>query len=166
LIVHYEREHALFHAVRLRPTFINIVAVCQNLIARKVVIPRYFICELKMEHSANRIHVIQQKIKLSRNLLTTILDKGYKQLSKDNEDLNLSTGPHVSGMLVKNLRDIEELILNNRFSLFPLKDYRKNDKRNSLIYFDSLRQERLSRYHSSLIMALILDVKKFSFLIS
>ena len=74
LIVHYGKEHALFHAIRLGPTFIDI-AVYQILIARKVVIPRYFISELKMEHNADRIYALQQKIKslLSRNLSTTAL---------------------------------------------------------------------------------------------
>ncbi len=42
LIIHYRRAHAMFHAVRLDPTFIDI-AVYENLFARKVIISRYFI---------------------------------------------------------------------------------------------------------------------------
>ena len=40
LLVHYGKAHALFHAVRLGPTFIDI-PVCQILIARKTIILRY-----------------------------------------------------------------------------------------------------------------------------
>ena len=80
LLVHYGKAHALFYAVRLGPTFIDI-PVCQILIARKVFISRYFIqrllmhfgkfdqklIELKMEHNvrqivdADRIRAFQQK---------------------------------------------------------------------------------------------------------
>ena len=81
LLAHYGKAHALFHAVRLGPTFIDI-PVCQILIARKVKISRYFIqrllmhfekygqklIELKIEHNvgqldADRIRAFQQKIK-------------------------------------------------------------------------------------------------------
>ena len=81
LILRYGKAHALFHAVRLGPTFIDI-SVCQTLIARKVMISRYFVqrllmhfgkydqklIELKIEHNvgqldADRIRVFQQKIK-------------------------------------------------------------------------------------------------------
>ena len=47
LIIHYGKAHALFHAVRLGPTFIDI-PVCQTLIARKVIISRYFVQRLLM----------------------------------------------------------------------------------------------------------------------
>ena len=40
LITRYGKAHALFHAIRLGPTFIDIT-VCQTLIARKVIISRY-----------------------------------------------------------------------------------------------------------------------------
>src|ERR1043166_6619346 len=45
LIIHYGRVRALFHAVRLGPTFIDI-AVCQTLIVRKVITSRYFVYSL------------------------------------------------------------------------------------------------------------------------
>ncbi|GBC43963.2 hypothetical protein GLOIN_2v1490054 [Rhizophagus irregularis DAOM 181602=DAOM 197198] len=81
LLVRYGKSHALFHAVRLGPTFIDI-PVCKTLITRKVPISRYFIqrllmhfgkydqklIELKIEHNvgqldADRIRAFQQKIK-------------------------------------------------------------------------------------------------------
>ena len=110
-IVHYGKAHALFHAVRLGPTFIDI-PVCQTLIARKVILSRYFIqrllmhfgkydqklIELKIEHNvgqldADRIRAFQQKIKspwasnLPIFVFTYLLDEGYKQLANANEDL-------------------------------------------------------------------------------
>src|SRR2546430_1596206 len=45
LIVHCGKVHVLFHALRLGLTFIYI-PVCQTLIARKVISPRYFIQRL------------------------------------------------------------------------------------------------------------------------
>ena len=158
LILRYGKAHALFHAVRLGPTFIDIT-VCDTLIARKVIISRYFVqrllmhfgkydqklIELKIEHNVgqldvDRIHAFQQKIKSpwASNLHITvfkyILDEGYKQLSNANEELPskgndmelfhfLSAGPHVinyaPGMLRKNLKEIEDLILKKRFTPFP-----------------------------------------------
>ena len=159
LIIRYGKAHALFNAVRLGPTFIDI-PVCQTLITRKVIISRYFVqrllmhfgkydqklIELKIEHNvgqldADRIRAFQQKIKspwasnLPINVFTYLLNQGYKQLSNANEDLPskgndmelfhfLSAGPHVinyaPGMLRKNLKDIEDLILNKRFTPFRL----------------------------------------------
>src|SRR5437763_924914 len=161
LIVHYGKAHALLHAVRLGPTFIDI-PVCQTLITRKVIISRYFVqrllmhfgkydqklIELKIEHNvgqldADRIRAFQLKIKspwasnLPIFVFTYLLDEGYKQLANAGEDIPdipskgndmelfhfLSAGPHVinyaPGMLRKNLRDIEDLILNKRFTPFP-----------------------------------------------
>ena len=111
LIIHYGKAHALFHAVRLGPTFIDIT-VCQILITRKVIISRYFVqrllmhfgkydqklIKLKIEHyvgqlDADRIRAFQQKIKspwasnLPITVFTYLLDEGYKQLSNANEDL-------------------------------------------------------------------------------
>src|ERR1043166_5354543 len=147
LIVYYGKAHALFHAVRLGPTFIDI-PVCQTLIARNFIqrLLMHFgkydqkLIELKIEHNvgqldADRIRAFQQKIKspwasnLPINVFTYLLNQGYKQLSNANEDLPskgndmelfhfLSAGPHVinyaPGMLRKNLKDIEDLILNKR----------------------------------------------------
>src|SRR5436190_612391 len=101
--------------------------------------------ELKIEHNvgqldADRIRAFQQKIKspwasnLPIFVFTYLLDEGYKQLANINEALPskgndmelfhfLSAGPHVidyaPGMLRKNLKDIEDLILNKRFTPFP-----------------------------------------------
>src|SRR5436305_10122783 len=47
LIICYGKAHALFHTVRLEPTFIDI-PICQTLIARKVMISRYFVQRLLM----------------------------------------------------------------------------------------------------------------------
>ena len=158
LIVRYGKAHALFHAVRLGPTFID-TPVCQSLIARKAIISRYFIqrllmhfgkydqklIELKIEHNvgqldADRIRAFQQKIKspwasnLPITVFTYLLKEGYRKLSNEDNDLPskgndmelfhfLSAGPHVinyaPGMLRKNLKDIEDLILNKRFTPFP-----------------------------------------------
>src|SRR5438045_4800243 len=75
LIVHYGKLHALFHAVRLGPTFID-MPLCQTLIARNIGISRYFVqrllmhfgkydqklIELKLEHN-DRIRAFQQETK-------------------------------------------------------------------------------------------------------
>src|SRR5437762_3218157 len=63
------------------------------------------------------------------NLLITIftylLNEGYSQLSNSNEDIsskrNIFSGPYVVvlGKLRKNLKEIEDLILNKRFISFP-----------------------------------------------
>ncbi|GBC08201.1 hypothetical protein RclHR1_07970003 [Rhizophagus clarus] len=89
LLEHYEEEHALFHAVRLGVTFID-MTLCQSLIERKVITSRYFIqillmhfrvynqklIELRLKHDFNKIYIndnyaYQQKINpsWSRNLL-------------------------------------------------------------------------------------------------
>ena len=52
LIIRYGKAHALFHAVSLGPTFIDI-PVCQTLIARKVIISRYFVQRLLMHFGKN-----------------------------------------------------------------------------------------------------------------
>jgi hypothetical protein len=101
--------------------------------------------ELKIEHNVgqldfDRIRAFQQKIKspwasnLPIYVFTYLLDEGYKQLANINETLPskgndmelfhfLSAGPHVinyaPGILIKNLKDIEDLILNKRFVPFP-----------------------------------------------
>src|SRR5207248_9074567 len=110
--IRYGKAHALFHAVRLRSTFIEI-PVCQTLITRKVIISRYFmqrllmhfgkydqkLIELKIEHNvgqldADRNRAFQQKIKspwasnLPITVFTYLLDEGYEQLSNANEDLS------------------------------------------------------------------------------
>ncbi|PKY17562.1 hypothetical protein RhiirB3_522092 [Rhizophagus irregularis] len=81
LLVRYGKSHALFHAVRLGPTFMDIPSI-----------------ELKIEHNvgqldADRIRAFQQNIKspwasnLPIFMFTYLLDKGYKQLANMNETL-------------------------------------------------------------------------------
>src|SRR3954447_5539895 len=105
LIVHYGKSHALFHAVILDLNFID-MSLCQILIARNVVISRYFVqrllmhfgkydqklTELKMERNvdhqldADRIRAFQQqKIKLSwaSNLLMSV---SIYYLAKDTDN--------------------------------------------------------------------------------
>src|SRR5436190_14541552 len=59
LIAHYGKAHALCHAVNLGSTFIDI-PVCQTLIARSVVISRYFIQKLSI-HGKFDQHLIEPK---------------------------------------------------------------------------------------------------------
>src|SRR6266496_1714005 len=61
LLVHFGKIHALFHAVRLGPTFINI-SVCQMLITKKVPISRYFIQRLVMNFEKYDQKLIELKI--------------------------------------------------------------------------------------------------------
>src|SRR2546423_7023066 len=61
LIKRYEKANASFHAVRLGPTFIDIT-VCQALIARNVVISRYFIQRLLMHFGRYDQRLIELKI--------------------------------------------------------------------------------------------------------
>src|ERR1044072_1043023 len=68
LIVHFGKTHALFHAVKLGPTFID-MTVCRDLITRKVVVSRYFIQKLLMhfvkydgQPDVDRIYTFRQKI--------------------------------------------------------------------------------------------------------
>src|SRR4051794_1579071 len=60
-IVHYGKAHALFHAVRLGPTFIDI-PVCQTLIASKFILYRYFIQRLLMHFEKYDQNLIELKI--------------------------------------------------------------------------------------------------------
>ncbi|CAG8716548.1 1181_t:CDS:2, partial [Funneliformis mosseae] len=104
----------------LGPSFID-VAVCQDLFARKVIISRYFIQRLLMHFGSN----------LPISVFTYLLEIGFKQLAKEmplkGNDMELfhflSAGPHVinyaPGMLRKNLKNIEELILVHMFIPFP-----------------------------------------------
>lgn len=90
LIEHHGREHALFHAVRLGVTFID-MTMCQSLIERKIISSRHFIqillkhfrmhnqrlIEFSIKHhnfnqfDADKNHSFQQKIQSSwtRNLI-------------------------------------------------------------------------------------------------
>src|SRR5437762_559977 len=61
LIVHYGKARALFHAVRLGPTFIDI-PVCQTLITRKFILLRDFIQRLLMHFEKYDPNLIELKI--------------------------------------------------------------------------------------------------------
>ena len=111
LVVCYGKAHALFHAARLGPTFINI-PVCQALIARNVIVSRCFIQTLLIhfgnydqksldlfEHNfgqrdIDRIRAFLQKVRPfwasnvpTMSVLTFLLVEGYRQLSNASEDL-------------------------------------------------------------------------------
>jgi len=192
LIVNYGKRHALFHAIRLGPTFIDI-AVCQTLFARNIAISRYFIqklliyfgkydqrlIQLKIKHNisqlyVDRIRLFQQKItssyvnNLPISVFVYLLNEGYKQLSNgSNEDLSskcndIDASPHSPHVITtnhvlgkKNLKDIEDLILNKRSILLPrmskafhldlLNQIHQPSKYN--YDMDFLRQGSFSRYY-------------------
>ncbi|RIA98882.1 hypothetical protein C1645_748682 [Glomus cerebriforme] len=96
LIVKYGKENALFHAVSLGPTFIDI-PVCQALIARKVTISRYFIqklimhfgkydqklIQLKLEHNVGQQNIRSSYASdLPVSVFIYLLNEGSKQLSQ------------------------------------------------------------------------------------
>src|SRR2546423_1390439 len=82
LIVHYGKTHALFHAIRLGRTFIDI-PLCQTLVMKKVTVPGYFIQRL-LTHLGKynqtliipRINAIQRK-NISMFTSIYLLDEGY-----------------------------------------------------------------------------------------
>jgi hypothetical protein len=136
LIVNYGKAHALFHAIRLGPTFIDI-AVCQTLIARDVLVAtKHFIRRLiqhKIEYNVDqiRIHPFQQKIKLLYvsnlpvSVIIYLLNEGYKQLSNENltskgNDIHVTLqSSHVINRALgrNNIKYFEDLILNKRSTL-------------------------------------------------
>ena len=133
LMVRYEKAHALFHAVRLGPTFIDI-PLCQALIARNATVSRYFIqrllihfvkydqelLDLKIEHNVGQHDDRDlQKIRspwssnLPMSVFTRLLGEGYRQLSDAHKDLLpkenglihfFSDGPHYSPRLLRKKR--------------------------------------------------------------
>ncbi|RIA92685.1 hypothetical protein C1645_874602 [Glomus cerebriforme] len=112
LVVHYGKEHVLFYAVALGPTFID-AALCQTLIARNIMIPRYFIQRLLM-HFGNYDQKLFQ--------LNIEYNVGTNNKGNDMELLFHAAGPHVINyeyrMLKKILKVIKDLFLNNRFVPF------------------------------------------------
>ncbi|GES79610.1 hypothetical protein GLOIN_2v1595045 [Rhizophagus clarus] len=118
LINKYGRAHALFHAVRLGNSFIT-AEVIQALLARKVILSRYFIqrllmhfgnydeklIELKIEHNVNqvdfdRIRAFQRKLQipwasnLSLPIFTKLITEGYvilndQELATKGNDMEL-----------------------------------------------------------------------------
>ncbi|KAG9292920.1 hypothetical protein G9A89_016282 [Geosiphon pyriformis] len=104
LIFQYGKVHALFHAVRLGPSFIDL-NIISSLLSQKVILSRYFIQRLlmhfgkydeqlimlKIEHSVghadeDRIKEIQKKLRcpwasdLPLNVFNQLLEEGSKRL--------------------------------------------------------------------------------------
>lgn len=120
LIVNYGKAHALFYAIRLGPTFIDIV-VYQTLITRKVpIFTRHFIQRLIQQCNADQIcaysiYAFQQKIKLS--YMSNLLNEGLSNetlTSKGNDIHAISQSSHVINHVLGGniLKCIEDLILN------------------------------------------------------
>ncbi|PKK76175.1 hypothetical protein RhiirC2_772805 [Rhizophagus irregularis] len=128
LIVKYGKAHALFQAIGLGPTFID-MALCQVLIERKVITSKFFI-QILLKYfgnnqklfSSDKIHAFRQKIKS-----TYLLNERYNQSVNNKRDLLYSKGNEVqlirtfiathhinhtsAGMLSKkNFNYIEDLI--------------------------------------------------------
>src|SRR5205085_1233708 len=97
LIAHYGKEHALFHAVRLGPTFIN-DAVCDALFKKSVIISEYFISKLLMNFGMRDQRLIQFRIRydvrrsisvsswgsnLPMGIFKLLVEKGYDNANKD-----------------------------------------------------------------------------------
>jgi hypothetical protein len=70
LLEHYEKEHALFHAVRLGITFID-MTLCQSLIERKIITSRYFIQILLKHFGAYSQKLVELRIKYNFNKFVT-----------------------------------------------------------------------------------------------
>jgi hypothetical protein len=161
LIARYGKAHALFNAVRLGPTFIDI-SVCQTLIARNIVISRCFIqsllthfgkydqrlIEFKMEydgvhHDTDRIRNSQQSSWASNlpvAVFTYLLDEGYKQLC-DVNDSPLKNGDstshainHAPRMPGKNLKDTKNSNSNKRFTPFPPRNLNNSSSVDSVLF--------------------------------
>jgi hypothetical protein len=134
LIVHYGKAHALFHAITLGPTFVDVTMrqiLSQTLIARKVIrLCKYNPIELKIVHNfgqldVDKIRAFQQSPR-ARNLLTFNPLANVNLLSKGNNmELFrfLSTEPHVLNyiprILGKSLKITEDLILNKLIAIPP-----------------------------------------------
>lgn len=89
LLVHYGKAHALYHAVRLGSTFIDI-PVCQSLIARKIIISKYFIQRLLMHFGSYDSKLIQFEIEHNVGQLDVDRIRAFQQKIKSiwtNDDL-------------------------------------------------------------------------------
>ena len=153
LIEHHGEEHALFHAVKLGITFIDMM-VCQSLIERKVITSRYFIqmlikhfriynqklIKLRIGHNFGQLEVdkdnaFQQNIQSSwaRNLLTFVfthlLLANESQSTSTNAKKNLKdtmlTNNHVNNVFagLKNNSKYIEDLI-KKLIIFPLKSLR------------------------------------------
>src|SRR4051812_39402917 len=130
LIVRYGKAHALFHALRLGPTFIDIT-VCQTLIARNVAIPRYFIQRLLMPFGKHHQRLIIEDVSrldadeiraFQQSLCISIK---HNKLSNANEDLSskrnymesfyfITASLYVINYVLK--KNLKHMILNKRFT--------------------------------------------------
>ncbi|GES98005.1 hypothetical protein GLOIN_2v1869416 [Rhizophagus clarus] len=164
LLVHYEKTHALYHAVRYHAvrfghTFID-VPVCQSLITR---------IQVEIEHNvgqldANRIRTFQQKIKsiwandLPMSALAYLLVKSHVNANKELYSKRnyvklfhfLSAVFHVinhARIQKKNLKYFEDLILKKQFVLFlPSPKVLQMDlKADSYIYRPHISEEYVSK---------------------
>ncbi|GBC08202.1 hypothetical protein RclHR1_07970004 [Rhizophagus clarus] len=153
LLEHHGKEHALFHAVRLGVTFID-MTMCQSLIERRVITSSHFIqlllkhfrmhnqrlIEHRIEHSfdqfdADKNHFLQQKIQSSwaRNLIIFVFNYLLNERqSANNAEKNLP------------LKDIglDNPLVDNDSAGIMLKDDKNNlkdtdDLLNKLITFSS-----------------------------
>ncbi|CAG8636237.1 222_t:CDS:1, partial [Scutellospora calospora] len=61
IIQNYVRAHALFHAVRLGPSFIS-VSVAQAIITKRGILSRYFIQKLLIHYGSYDLKLIEKKI--------------------------------------------------------------------------------------------------------
>ncbi|RIA98885.1 hypothetical protein C1645_843009 [Glomus cerebriforme] len=170
LIVHYGKAHALFHAVRLGPSFIDMkVYLYQALIEKEVITSRYLIHFGKYnkklienrQFNDGKIHTFQQKIKSlwARNLFIFVFAYLLKDLPSKGNNMELVRFIiHVHGMLIKNFKDlIKNFItlsprsksdLNSAFHICqPLipKKYLSNNKFDLIKFFDALQEESFSR---------------------
>jgi hypothetical protein len=150
LIEHHGKEHALFHAVRLGVTFID-MTMCQSLIERRIITSRHLIqillkhfrmhnkrlIELRIEHNfgqfdADKDHSFRQKIQSSwaSNLIMFVFNyflnekqstNAEKDLpSKDTELVN--TNFSAAGILKNNINNLKDIEgLMNKFITFSLK---------------------------------------------
>ena len=81
LIEHYGKGHALFHAVRLGLTFID-MTVCQSLIERKVMTSRYFIQILLKHFRIYSEKLIKLKIECDFNQVGANTNHAFQQIIK------------------------------------------------------------------------------------
>jgi hypothetical protein len=133
-IVRYRKVHALFNAVRLDPTFIDI-SVCQTLNARNIVVSRCFIQKL-LAHSgkydqrlikftrdvghydADGIRDCQQSLWKTSNLPIQLCNA-----AKPSKNSNSAGFKHVINHVPAGMqkRILKDAILNKRFAPFPLR---------------------------------------------
>lgn len=145
LIYKYGRAHVLFHAIRLG-NFAS-VEVVQTLLAKKAIISRYIVQRLMMQFGTYDQRLIEMRIKYNTNIkapknkpwasdlplsvFTKLITEATNELKLNftirGNDLELfhylTAGAHAIDqappILLKNLQEIEDLILNKKFIPFP-----------------------------------------------